>query len=636
MARFSLMSEPSRPRNALSLSHASPFTSSHVFALALAVLSPLAVLPSAYNPYNFPKLLVMALAVATGAFAERRGVLPRIVLYVVGAGAVVFVLAAVTGPGSSLPGLIGRWPRYEGLPTLGIYLGAAWLGARLLARPDVDLIRSFRWWVSVSALVLFMFSVFDSLGISVIGLTFANRTGALLGNATDQGLVAMMLGSVLLGPALRGRAPLHLAALGASMLTVGFSGSRAAIITSVLVLGLHALRGDRVQAKAFAGVAVGLGAIVALLPEAWNRLFTGRTVESRTLAWKETIRLARDHPWRGTGPSGYTDAIGQYQDPHWVRVAGAISKPDSPHSWPLQALAAGGFPLLITAVLLAYLIVRFGWRAVKQSASVLDAKVSRAARLEGEVLAEHYLGLFAAVAGYGVGILINFTTPGPTSLAAFLTGALIGVSVTAGPDFERGFALVVGSLVSIGMFMACMSDVALRNGAELAAGGRVQQAIDRFGTAHNLRPYDPDVHMLASQFLAEQASRGSVVAAAAAASEARAALRANPHSYESNTALGVALICEHSYVSALRVLNNAVVEYPFRGQAYIQRGIARIRVGDINGGVLDLQKATVLRPDDPIPVRLLLQIQSQIELAKAQAKAPKSAKQSAAQKRSAR
>lgn len=591
--------------------------SANPVAMALALLAPLAVLPSAYNPYNFPKLLVMALAVTVGAFAMKRGVLPAVVLKVVAAGAVVFVIAAVTGAGTPIPGLIGRWPRYEGLPTLSVYLGAAWLGARLLASPGPELIRSFRWWLSVSAVLLAVFSVLDAAKISPIGLTFANRTGSLLGNATDQGLVAMMFAAVVLGPALRTRSPLFVAALTGSLLTVGLSGSRAAILGTLLVLALHLVRGGRVRARAFAAVAVGLGTIVALLPQAWDRLFTSRSIESRFLAWEETVRLARDNPFLGVGPSGYTDAIGRYQDPDWVRVVGTAAKPDSPHSWPLQALSAGGIPLLIAAVVLAYLIVRFGWRAVSNSAKAAGAGKGRGPRGHAEeVVAEHYLGLFAAVTGYGVGLLINFTTPGPTSLAAFLTGALIGVLATEGRDLERGPVALVGGLVVVAMLLACLADVALRNGAQLAAAGRVQMAADRFDIAFRLRPLDSDTHMLASQFFAEQASRGNLLAARLAAEEARTSLRATPDSYEANTALGVALIARGQFAKALKVLDAAVVDYPFRGQAYIQRGLARIRLGDINGGVLDLRRAIVLRPDDPIPARLLLELQSRIELAK--------------------
>jgi O-antigen ligase len=58
------------------------------------------------------------------------------------------------------------------------------------------------------------------------------------------------------------------------------------------------------------------------------------------------------HPLSGVGPSGFVDALPRYLEAEWARTVGDIFPVDSPHNWPLQTLAVGGFPLLVLVVLL--------------------------------------------------------------------------------------------------------------------------------------------------------------------------------------------------------------------------------------------------------------------------------------------
>ena len=161
--------------------------------------------------------------------------------------------------------------------------------------------------------------------------------------------------------------------------------------------------------------------------------------------------------------------------------------------------------------------------------------------------------------------------------------------------------------------LACLTEVTLRSGADMAAAGRVKAAAKQFALVERIRPFDSDAHMLASQFLAEQASRGDPRAARLAAKEARSSLRATPDSYESAVALGVALITQQKYRQAVRVLDDAVADYPFRTPAYIQRAIARLRTGKIEPGLQDLTRAIELRPDDPTPRRILLELKQRAD-----------------------
>jgi hypothetical protein len=568
------------------------------------------VLPSAFNPYNFPKLLVMALAIAAGVFAVRRGRLSRSVWIIVAVGAVLFVVASLATH-DPLVALVGRWPRYEGLPTLAVYAGSAWLGARLLSNPRPDDVKVLYIWAAMATIVLAVFSALDAIDLSPIGATSLARTGSLLGNATDQGLIAMIYGAILLAPAIRQRSPLLVLGVVGSLVTVSLSGSRAAIVATGVVFLIHAAQMGRAHSRWLILPVAGLAALVAALPQARDRLFGSVTLEGRFLAWGETMELARDHLIWGVGPSGYSDAIGRYQDAAWVDALGSAEKPDSPHSWPLQALATGGLPLMIAALTLAGVIVFLGWRAVTRSQTGDQSKHAESP----DVQADLALGLFSGVVAYGLALLISFTTPGTTCLAAFLTGALISVSVGRQEEhrWARPVMTVATAVAVVSLVFACLTDVTLRSGADLAAAGRVKEAGKLFARVEQFRPLDSDAHMLASQSLAQQASRGDLRAARMAEEQARASLRATPDSYESAVALGVALITQQRHREAIRVLDAAVADYPYRAPAYTQRAIARLRTGKIRPGLRDLGRAIELRPDDPTPRRILQELRERAD-----------------------
>lgn len=578
------------------------------------LLSPLAILPSGLNPFTFPKLALAALAVAIAFASPRRGHLPASVQWVCGLGAIALVVSALNTTGLAVV-IVGRLPRYEGLLTLAVYWGCAAAGARLFGRPASPTIRTVHLWAAICAIVLGVFSVLDEAKISPVGWSSAERTGSLLGNATDQGLLAMMLVAVLVRAAFRRRSPLLTLGLLAALTTVALSGSRAAILSVVLVLAIHLVSIDRRRIPAILLSIVALGAAVMALPQSRDRLLVSVTLESRLLAWQETASMLRDSWLFGAGPSGYSDAIGAFQDPEWVQTAGAAAKPDSPHSWPLQALSSGGIALGLCAAALAILLLLHGWRAIyRRPAPSADA--DEAAWQEFRERRDIAVGFFAAMVGYGSALLINFTTPSTTCLAAFLAGAAITVyTPVAEPVVRRRVAVVAASAVTIAMGASALAEVALRSGAELAATGRVSVAQDRFAMAHRLRPLDPDVHMVAAEYLAQRASTGDLVAARATERQARRSLEVTPDSYESAVALGVALLVRNQVPEALGTLNAAVADYPYRGQAYTQRALALIRLGQIRAAIGDLQRAIVLRPSDPVPVRILLQLRAGLDAA---------------------
>jgi len=561
-------------------------------AIWLMAASTLVFLPGGMVRFVFPKLLIIALAILLGACIVRGGRLPRPVLVVVLAGAAVFVVAAMTSS-TPLASLLGRWPRFEGLPVLAVYAGAAWLGAHLVAGDDrerrgLELFRA----TAAVAIVLGIFSGLEALGWSVVGESDLSRSGSLLGNATDQGLVAMMAAALLIGPTLRTPSPLWVAALAFALVTVALSGSRAAILATGLAFAVHLLAGSRATVWRVAAGLVTLATLALVIPQARDRLTNVDTISGRSLLWDSAVRLGTDHPVLGVGPSRFVDAIGPYEDSSWIDRPGLDLAPDSPHSWPLQALTAGGIPLLVLATALAGLVVVLGARAVRTHADTLT------------------IGLYAASLGYGSALLVNFTIAGSTGFAAFLVGALL--AERAGPPdrapWGRPAVAGVAGLAAIGCLMASMAEVDLQKGVTAAARGDVGASDDAFTRASRWRPLDSDVAMIASKALAGATDAGLPEAVEPTMRWARRSLDRTPDTYDSGLALAIAQVADGDLDAARERLDDLVRRFPVTQAAYLQRGIVRFGQRDVDGARADLGRAQELDPDDPVPARILAEI----------------------------
>lgn len=559
-------------------------------------LSTLAFLPGAMNRFTLPKLCIAALAIGIGALAQRRGQLPREVVGLLLAGAAVLVFSAIMGNAPEAA-LLGRWPRYEGVVTLGIYVGAAWLGARLL-RADSAAHRNLELAIAVVATVLFIESVAEALGMHPLGVADAERTGGLLGNATDLGIIAMIAAAMLLRPAIAGR--LWWAGVGtvAAIGTVALSGSRAAILGTLVAIGFLALTSTSLGLRRGALVAFGaMVAAVAVIPQARDRLFSGDTVAGRELLWRESLNLIRDHPLTGVGPSGFFDAIPQYHFAAWIRDVGPDSPPDSPHMWILQAAAVGGLPLLLLALILAVVIARSALRAVQ----------------DAEATSHFPAGAAAAGLAYATALLTHFTTAGTTPLAAFLIGGLVAVSATATEAQWRRVAAV--SLAGAGALWAGTSVVAevdLQDGITAAAHGDSLAADEAFRNAQTWRPWDSDIAMLAATALAENVSNGDQSAIVPTLRWADESLATVPRNRGAGLAKGIALIAKGDLASAQSVLTDVIESAPTEPQAYIQRALARFGSHDPQGALVDLAVAEKMDPKNPTPDRIREQILDRI------------------------
>ncbi|MBO9522641.1 MAG: O-antigen ligase family protein [Nocardioidaceae bacterium] len=563
-------------------------------AIWLFCLSPLVWIPGGFDRFVFPKLVLATAGIAAAGLAVRAGRLPKPVAVVAVAGLAWFALACLLSP-TPWASFFGRWPRYEGVPVLLAYAGCAWAGARLLGnrrRADVETLATA---LSVTSLLLGFVSVCSALGWSIEGESVESRTGSVLGNATDQGMVAMMLAAVLFAVWSERRTPLLLAGLGASALTLVLSGSRASLLAAVVVVAGQVLLRRRELARYAAGALVVLVGLALALPQTRDRITEGRTIEGRWLLWKESLHVGADRWWSG-GPSTFVDAIGRHKDADWVRVIGTRNPPDSPHSWLLQALVAGGIPLLLLAVALAVLVLRAGWLAVRRAPE--DSLT---------------LGALAATVGYGLALLPNFTVAGSTCLAAFLTGVLVGqeASRTERPALPRALAGVAAAGVVL-FALGAFAERSLSTGIHQVLGHDTAAAQQAFDQAHHLRPWDADVAMLAAQALAAPADGGDPEAARETERWARRSLDRTPDTYAAGLALAVAQRAQGDLDGATRTLDRLVRLYPTEPGARIERGRVRFGRRDVDGARADLAEARRLDPRDRTPRRLLREIEKRL------------------------
>lgn len=511
-----------------------------LLALWLMAASVLVWVPGGYSRFVLAKLLVVALAAVVGATVPRDGRLPRSLVLGLVVGTALLVLAALAGE-TPVASLVGRFPRYEGLPVLGLYVAAAWLGARIGGRGAgraVQLAHA----LSGMAVVLAVAALLELNDASPLGASTVARSGSLLGNATDQGLVAMMATLVVAGALEVRRDGLLLAGLAGGVVTVALSGSRVAMALTAVGLVALALRRRRLLRPVLVAVA-GLVAVAVAVPGTRERLLSSRTGRGRLEQWQLTLDLVRDHPVLGIGPSRYVDAVGRYETPEFVAFTGSQTLADSPHDALLQAAVAGGLLLLACFLVLVALVAR---RALQ----VLRGHPEAA-------------GVLAAVAAYGVAVLANPTAAGPTCLAAFLTGVLVAEPAPAAEQAwaRRGLtvALAAGAVM---LAAACIGEVRLGHGVDEARAGRVDDARTSLDAAHGWRPWESDVALVGAEASLERDPER-------ARELGREVLESTPDSYE-----------------ALMIV-----------------ALAEFQLGDNDAARRHLERAADLFPQRPLPVR---------------------------------
>lgn len=481
-----------------------PFGGRERLALGLMAVAPAVFLPGGLDRFVFLKVAVAGAACALATWPFRRGVIARPLAVVVGMGGLALLVAALTSV-SVTGAVLGRSPRYEGVFVLTTYaacFGAgAWLlgpGRRRGAMP---------WWLrwlAVAAAAIALEAILETAGLRPLASDVA-RPGSLLGNASDEGAVGVLMLGPLGGAAVTTRDPWCIGGALASAATVVLSASRGALLAVVplaivLAVAIALGRPGAVASgrKVVLGIGVTLLAVAGAafaLPLTRTRILAesplaADTASGRLLLWRESLRLVGAHAGLGVGPSGFLDAIGVDHSRTWQVRFGAAYPPDSPHNWLLQAASAGGIVLAVLAVAFGVLVLVRGWRAVPAQPSA------------GERGA--FAGLLAGLVGYGTALLFHLTSPGTTPLAAFCAGALVAVPAAGRVRADGGVgavvdrwrhlvvAVVMGGLTVLLVAAAC-SEIPLKAAIGEISSGRLAAAQHDFQLAHDLRPWDDEI-----------------------------------------------------------------------------------------------------------------------------------------------
>ncbi|MBT2552777.1 O-antigen ligase family protein [Arthrobacter sp. ISL-5] len=563
------------------------------------------------------KLVVVIIAVLAGLLSPLRARIPWAVQAATAA-CVVWIAVAMLLSDTPLASMAGRWPRYEGMLTLGVYVAVFAVGAKVLGGASAGQRRKLlSMSLAAAALVLLPIAVLESAGLRPLGGAADVRPGATLGNATDQGLVGFVIAGVLSagGSSERGwQMWLRRAGLFAAAGVAILSGSRAAL-AGLLIVALFAsymwMRGRSWArpkiaagaALAVAGVAVG----VLLVPAARDRLLSAGTVDGRRLLWDRSLGLIGADPVFGVGPSGLVDALPAYLNQEWARSVGDSFPADSPHSWPLQALASGGVPLLLLVLVLGAVAVVAVVRRMKEAGHGADRR---------------YLAVvLVTAAAYGLALLTHFTSIGTTALVAFLCGGLVGCEGVGFSVFRSRVSTAAGLvLVAAGLTVAVPATIAewpMGSGAQAAAAGDADLAEQAFQQARQLRPWDSDTALLAAQAFAGPATAGDQGAARYAVDWGSLARDRTPRSQEAGTALAIGYLYSGDPGAAKNLLDDLVRDAPYSTGLYMHRGVAQFGLGRPAEAVADLQYAAALDPGLDTPWRILANIHQRLGNAEA-------------------
>lgn len=563
------------------------------------------------------KLVVVIIAVLAGLLSPLRARIPWAVQAATAA-CVVWIAVAMLLSDTPLASMAGRWPRYEGLLTLGVYVAVFAVGAKVLGgASDGQRRRLLSLSLAAVALVLLLIAVLESAGMRPLGGAADVRPGAALGNATDQGLVGFVIAGVLSAGDSSGRgwqAWLRRAGLFAAAGVAILSGSRAALAGLLIVALCASFMWMRSRSWAWPRIAagamlaaVGVAVGVLLVPAARDRLLSAGTVDGRWLLWDRSLGLIGADPVFGVGPSGFVDALPAYLNEEWARSVGDSFPADSPHSWPLQALASGGVPLLLLVLVLGAVAVLTVVRRIKEAGHGGDRR---------------YLAVvLVTVAAYGLALLTHFTSIGTTALVAFLCGGLVGCEGRGFSVFRSRVSTAAGLvLVAAGLTVAVPATIAewqMGSGAQVAAAGNADLAEEAFQQARQLRPWDSDTPLLAAQAFAGPATAGDQQAARYAVEWGSLARDRTPRSQEAGTALAIGYLYSGDPGAAKNVLDDLVRDAPYSTGLYVHRGVAQFGLGRAADGIADLEHAAALDPGLDTPWRILANIHQRLGNAEA-------------------
>ena len=571
------------------------------WAVLLMLAVGVVIVPFALDRFVFGKLLVAAVAVALAWSSTATGRLPRTVVWLLSAACVILLVSALasTSPGTAL---LGRAPRYEGVFVLGLYTLCGISGPRLLGPGRTE--RTSRLalqTMAVSILLIGVVAALETMGLRPLSSDI-DRPGSLLGNASDEGALAVLYAGPLFVAALRKRDPLMIVGAVGALATVALSASRGALVGLAVVLVVVALSaGGRTRATALGSLALAAVAAFAL-PATRSRILdqsplSAATVNGRSLLWRESLHLLGRHLPLGVGPSQYENAIVAEHDRQWQTTVGPQDPPGSPHNLILQVLSAGGVVLLIVVVWLAVLGLRRALAAIRSEDSGWT------------------LGIVAGLAGFGAALMFHLTSPGTTIPAALLAGSLLAeplvrakttrpVSPPLRVTAAHWAAVGAAALLALVFAAASIAEIALRSANEDVANGNLASANSAFTLARALRPWDPDLPAQAMHAFVDAAGAGGVTRPDAPTAiayaqqwERRSSAVKDDEQVVDNRAALLDLAGDDR--GAATLLDGALRRDPYDPQLLLLRGVVAAKLDDNATAIRTLLLATEIDKTDP-------------------------------------
>jgi O-antigen ligase len=520
------------------------------------------------------------------------------------AGLGVVALCALVSP-TPLLGLLGRYPRYEGLPMLVGYFCVVLLGAWLCGR-DAPARRGH----ALSALAV-LETVLAAWAIVETVATPQARITTPLGNASDVGVMSVVGFGVLAWFAVKERGWLLWTGTFASAILVGLTASRGAWLgLGLVVVAIVILTAVRRQWRAtwpvfVAGVAGVL--IAALTPLARSRglgtsPLSEQTVSGRLLLWRETVHLWLDHLWLGAGSNRFVDGIGQYHTAEWARVVGPDNPPDSPHNVILQVTASYGILGLAVALVFAVFLIRTLWVARNDDWAV---------------------AAFLALVGAATCYLFHFTSLWNITPLLVMVGGACSLPAHspiahADPDHQPskdraaesaprpwaqlGWLCVCGvsALLGLGLGIQSMTAETLlaTSLSQLTAGN--ETGLSTIQQATLAKPQDPDLAWRAGHALTVLSGAG-LAPPEAAVTMLTDACDGLPGSVECLNDLALAHLYAGDPSNAQSLLHEARALDPVNITTLLLLGSARDGLGDPEGAEQAFLEAANLRPSSPDP-----------------------------------
>jgi len=515
------------------------------------------------------RLLVLGLGLAVGMLAVSRDRLSRRIVVVLGLGAAAFTIAAVTGRTPVLS-LIGRYPRYEGLPMVAAYALALAVGARMLSSslPRRTFTAALAGAAGLNGVV--------AAGQALFG--GGDRVTGLLGNATTLGTFGLVA-AIVVGWSLRTspRALSWVGLIGAAA-CVALSASRGVLVgvaVSVAVMLLLRRRdatSPRWQAIAGAGAVLLVGSL--LIPQTAARItgaspFAESTISGRLLLWGESVRLWLAHPVTGTGPSRFVDEINPFNTPQWAAAVGPYAPPDSPHNVALQVLCGTGLLGLAALVAIAVTAAR-------------DALSARTPQL---------IPATAMAAGLVATYLTSFTDPVTTTLGALVIGGAIATRHD-GPVPTWVRATSSASVAAVALWLGITLVVAEAQYSRVLTSSAPEASAV---SAMSARPWDPDVTRRVAYTVTKLAET-SQADITYVLEPLEAACNSLPGSVECQLTLSSARDVTGDHARALAAADAALTFDPTNVDAHLARGIALAELSRYNDSEASFLEASRLRP----------------------------------------